>query len=348
MGKPVALLCNDLHIAGDVIEDFILNWDEMLDLCRQNDVSHCIIGGDLFTDRSSQPLDVLMAVKSCIEKAERLDIDLIIAIGNHDVTDKNASYGYPTLYEAYPNVTVVNDKTCLFTLSKNLSLAIMRYWMEDDVFEEKLEEFCKSMKDIKVNLKDIILYVHEGISGGLGIEAKHEVPKELFGRFHSVLSGHYHNRMRIKGTNIQYIGSSRQANFGEDEDKGYTLLYDDGKTEFIQNQANMRYVTLEVGFDDLSNRFLDKVRSYRDDGYYVRIKLSCTEAQRKSVDKEALIDAGMTKIEYDTEEAVSANITDEDLSKKYDSNEIKTEYTAYCTEKDISSELGITYLNKAL
>lgn len=80
--------------------------------------------------------------------------------------------------------------------------------------------------------------------------------KELMGHLHNLLTRsfqpNYLNRStrfwwgitttepKIKGTVIEYIGSSRQHNFGEDEDKGYTLLYSDGSYEFIKNHVNIR------------------------------------------------------------------------------------------------------------
>ena len=145
MKKAVALLVNDMHITKNTINDFILNWDEMLEQAKANNVSTVIIGGDVFTDRSSQPLEVLITVKKCIEKAEYRGIQLVIALGNHDVVDKMAPFGYPTLFEAYPHVTVVNDAPYQFKLDGDLSLIVMRYWPED-VFPNKLED-VKKMAD---------------------------------------------------------------------------------------------------------------------------------------------------------------------------------------------------------
>ena len=126
MKKAVALLVNDMHITKNTINDFILNWDEMLEQAKANNVFTVIIGGDVFTDRSSQPLEVLITVKKCIEKAEYRGIQLVIALGNHDVVDKMAPFGYPTLFEAYPHVTVVNDAPYQFKLDGDLSLLVPR------------------------------------------------------------------------------------------------------------------------------------------------------------------------------------------------------------------------------
>jgi len=79
MKRAVLLLANDLHIDKENIEDFVLNWDEMLEQATVNNVDRIVIGGDLFTNRSSQTLDVLMTVKTCIEKAGDHGMKLFIA-----------------------------------------------------------------------------------------------------------------------------------------------------------------------------------------------------------------------------------------------------------------------------
>ena len=343
MKKAVALLVNDMHITKNTINDFILNWDEMLEQAKANNVSTVIIGGDVFTDRSSQPLEVLITVKKCIEKAEYRGIQLVIALGNHDVVDKMAPFGYPTLFEAYPHVTVVNDAPYQFKLDGDLSLVVMRYWPED-VFPDKLED-VKKMADPSCTM----LYLHEGIAGGLGdFVADDDIPNEIFKGFKAVLVGHYHNRKKIKNTNIEYIGSSKQKDFGEDDKKGYTLLFADGSYSFIQNQENMRFVTLEKDFGELDDKLEETIKDYFDDGYYVKLRVECTEAQKKTVDKEHWYGLGVTKFEFNTEEAKVSKATDEDLSKKYDSQGIKSEYPSYCDEKNCDSALGMKYLNKVL
>ena len=61
---PCALLINDIHASKDNIAEFRKNWDEALELCKQNKVQYLIVGGDMWLSRSAQTLDVLMAVES--------------------------------------------------------------------------------------------------------------------------------------------------------------------------------------------------------------------------------------------------------------------------------------------
>ena len=88
------------------------------------------------------------------------------------------------------------------------------------------------------------------------------------------------------------------------------------------------------------------ISEWRDDDYKIRLKINCTDAQSKLIDKQALFAAGVTKIEAETEETKVEKVTDEDLSKKFDKKGIQTEYETYCNGKNISSELGMKYLNQ--
>ena len=75
---PCALLINDIHVSKDNIPEFHKNWDEALKIATELDISDIIIGGDLWQSRSGQTLDVLLAVRSAIKKAQQADIFLTI------------------------------------------------------------------------------------------------------------------------------------------------------------------------------------------------------------------------------------------------------------------------------
>lgn len=346
--QAVYLLSNDWHVEPGNIKDFNLNWDEMLEQCEANDVKTAVIGGDMFTSRSSQTLDVLMAVKYALLRAASFGIDVYIALGNHDLLDQEATYGYPSLYDAMDNVVIINDKPAIMPIDSHgeLNLVVMRYWKEADTFLDKLDDLDYMLEKKGIRRENCILYVHEGIAGGLGdFVASGEIEPKVFKGFRNVLAAHYHFVKKIKGTNVEYIGSSRQKSHGEEGPQGYTLLFSDGSYSFIENDVNTRYITFEFSYDDLNDDWLDKIRDYHDDDYKVRVKLKCTESQVKTIDKDALFDAGVTKLEVETEETVKEKVTDEDLGKKFDARGIRDEYESYCDEKNVSSTLGMKYLN---
>ena len=343
MGKAIALLINDLHISKDTIHDFNLNWDEALGVCNEYGIPEIYVGGDMFTSRASQTLDVLLAVKNAIQRSSAKHIHVTIAEGNHDKVDQESVFGYNHIFEKKNDLFVID--TGLIADYDEIKLAVMSYFPEKGSFRQKLEGV---KKQVAYCIEDTILYIHEGIHGALGdFEIPDELPQDIFSDFYKVLVGHYHNRTKIDGTNIEYIGSSRQNNFGEDEEKGYTILYDNGDTKFVKNNVNVRYATITVDAEDINDSFLLKLvnQSRKGPGYKIRVKVKCTDAQAKTFDKKALLENGASKVELITDKLQKIETQSTAISEKFDKNGIKKEYQSFCNGHGIDSKTGMKYLN---
>ena len=340
---PCALLINDIHVSKDNIPEFQKNWGEALDICKERKIPEIIIGGDLWQSRSSQTLDTLLAVRQAVIKATHQGIELTIAEGNHDLVDQEALLGYSHIFSEYPHVNVIDDYTAI-DYSDNLVLYVMSYFPENGSFMERLMDLINNDFDKD---KYNVLYIHEGINGALSVPSNDELPTKLFKDFDAVLVGHYHNRCRIKNTNIEYIGSSRQHNFGEDEEKGYTILFDDGSYEFVKNQVNIRYKVIDLSISDINKDFIEKLNDINADGRYkIKTRVNCSSTDVKNVDKQKLLEAGAAKVEIITEQVDVKAVKGQSFDKKFDKSEIKTEYESFCSEKLINSKMGLEYLDK--
>lgn len=342
MKEAIALFINDIHVNKDNIAEFNQNWKEMLSVCKRENIADIVIGGDLFTSRASQTLATLLAVKAALTEAVRQGIYITIGEGNHDKTDQEAIEGYNHLWVGLKGIDVVDTHKALYWEGCDFCLLLMSYFPENGSFLEKLDiavvDTLGQYPQFKKN--DIILYIHEGVHGALGdFEIDGELPQEPLLGFKAVVCGHYHNRVKIKKTNIEYIGSSRQANFGEDEEKGYTILYADGSYGFVKNEVNMRYQTIEL---DAKN--VDKYTLDIDDRYRYKVKVRCNERQVKLFDKQKLMDLGFHKVEVVAETDLPKESAAADIQEKYDKQGIKKEYQNYCNENSIDSKLGMKYL----
>lgn len=345
MKKAVALLINDIHVSKDNIAEFHKNWDEALNICQSNGIEYLIVGGDMWMSRSSQTLNTLLAVREAILKAtKQYNLYVIIANGNHDLVDQEALLGYNHIFSDYESVEVIGEYTEI-DLSDEFSLYIMSYFPENGSFIERLSSLQQnySIDDKEKN----VLYIHEGIRGGLATSSDDELPANIFKGFDSVLVGHYHNRKQIPGTQIEYIGSSRQHNFGEDEEKGYTILYSDGSTKFIKNEVNQRYKVIEVDVADMDDDFMNMLAEIKTDSRYkVKVRVKCDSAQSSAINKQKLAEAGANKIELVTEQTEVMHTDHQSITQKFDKSGIKEEYTNFCTQKSIDNQLGLHYLEK--
>ena len=339
--KPYALLINDIHVSNDNITEFCANWNEAIEVAERNAIDMIIIGGDLWMSRSSQTLSTIMAAKEAMIKATSHGISVIMAEGNHDKVDQESLLGYCHMFSEYPDIEVIDDYA-IYDMGES-DLFVMSYFPENGSFIERYKEMVKEL----IPGKKSILYIHQGIRGGLSTASDDELPASLFKDFDSVLVAHYHNRKKIPGTAIEYIGSSRQHNFGEDEEKGYTIVYSDGSYEFVKNEANTRYKVIEIDFKNLDNEFLQHIEALKKDPRYkIKVKINCKSKQASSIDKNKLVECGATKIELVTEQTQVLLSEGQDLSQKFNKSGIKQEYIKFCSEKSIDNKLGLQYLDK--
>ena len=343
---PCLLLLNDIHISKDNIPAFIANWQEAIDICRKMDVKEIAIGGDLFFSRAAQTLDVLLAVHDALLTAAEHGIHVTITEGNHDKVSQENERGYCHVFDQHPNVLVCDEYVSLpIGDDCRFVLHMMGYFPEDGSFCTRLDRLKEEALDPK---RLNFLYIHEGINGALAQPNDKELPAKIFEEFDKVFVGHYHNRTIIDKTRIEYIGSSRQHNFGEDEDKGYTVIYTDGTHEFIKNKANTRYRVIDVTAERVGLRLMDELREIDADGRYkVKVRVHAPQAAMKSVDKTALLDAGATKVELIADDEEFSAASSSSLFEKFDSHRIKEIYEEFCREKQIDDvAIGLEYLSK--
>lgn len=343
---PCLLLLNDIHISKDNIPAFKANWQEAIDICRKMDVKEIAIGGDLFFSRAAQTLDVLLAVHDALLTAAEHGIHVTIAEGNHDKVNQENERGYCHVFDQHSNVLVCDEYVSLpLGDDCRFVLHMMGYFPEDGSFCTRLDRLKEEALDPK---RLNFLYIHEGINGALAQPNDKELPAKIFEDFDKVFVGHYHNRTIIDKTRIEYIGSSRQHNFGEDEEKGYTVIYTDGSHEFIKNQANTRYRVIDVAAERAGLHLMDELREIDADGRYkVKVRVHAPQAAMKSVDKAALLDAGATKVELVADDEELLEVAASSLFEKFDSHRIRETYEEFCREKQIDDvAIGLEYLSK--
>ena len=343
---PCLLLLNDIHISKDNIPTFKANWQEAIDICRKMDLKEIAIGGDLFFSRAAQTLDVLLAVHDALLTAAEHGIHVTIAEGNHDKVNLENERGYCHVFDQHSNVLVCDEYVSLpLGDDCRFVLHMMGYFPEDGSFCTRLDRLKEEALDPK---RLNFLYIHEGINGALAQPNDKELPAKIFEEFDKVFVGHYHNRTIIDKTRIEYIGSSRQHNFGEDEEKGYTVIYTDGSHEFIKNKVNTRYRVIDVSAERAGLHLMDELREIDADGRYkVKVRVHAPQAAMKSVDKAALLDAGATKVELIADDEEMLEVAASSLFEKFDSHRIRETYEEFCREKQIDDvAIGLEYLSK--
>lgn len=334
------LLANDLHANRDNLTEFEKNWNEMLDVCAEQHIDEIHIGGDLFDSPTVQYLPVMQMVLKCMDKAKQNGITLYISPGNHDLSDRKLTDSWIDCFKE--SCHVVKQPT-LFELDNGLCMAQFPYYLEDSIMPDVLKRFEEKLDNVDVHKSNVFLYLHAGVHGALGdFDVPNELPQKLLKDYRAVLCAHYHNRVHIKGTSIYYIGASRAHNFGEDENKGYTIIdSEESSFTFVKNEVNTRYVTERLDVSDVKNW-----KNTYDDRYKIRLIIHCQSDKVDTVDKQALFDKGVNKIEFDTEKIQAIRAEQSGIEEKFDSKDLQQEYKSFCKEKEFDNKMGLKYLNE--
>ena len=250
---------------------------QCLDYCEEigcKTVIHC---GDVFTERVGQGLNVLTAFLNVLDEFQNRGIKMIAISGNHDKTDLDGVESYLDVFAHHPSLQLVREYDS-FKIN-GLNCHFLPYFKENGSYPERLKKVAENAKD-GVNL----LFTHiavNGVSNNDVVGVTDGVKLNLFNKFDGVFVGHYHNRSKV-GRKIFYIGSPRPKDFGENDEKGFTILKAKA-SGFEQEFKRAIFKPFVNHYFELKNYTItsieDKVRSLakRLDKEHIKLKFQGTE-----------------------------------------------------------------------
>lgn len=323
--EPVSLIISDPHLKESNIDLVKSIFGNAVDLCKKLKIHTILLLGDLFDSRKGQPLNVLKSAKSILRLCENNGIKIYTIPGNHD---KQNYESYDSFLDIFQSENfIVFDRFTAISL-KNLEIAFIPFFKEDS---QILYDQFEKMKDwsIGTNTKKFVLCTHIGINGSITNENEHIqncVPSSQFTGVHKVFVGHFHNRQEFE--NIVYVGSTHQSNFGEDEKKGFTILYEDGSYEFIQSNFP-KFIKKQVSIENLTDFMLHTDFLHEAEGNNSRIELIGSSEQLKSFDKSILTDLGIEVVLKVSESILNIELTE---TITHDKNSLKDAYIEFNKE----------------
>lgn len=356
MKKKIGLLLTDIHLSKSnilVVKEVFSTADE---LCVREGIPYIMLLGDLFESRKSQPQEVLNVFGDILKS---LQTPVVMIPGNHDKVDYTSERSYLDEFEFHPGVTLFSNYMykVFEDVETPLYLHFIPFFNEETTYSLYLNQCLEVVNDFKEEYPGSIhiLLTHVGVDGVVNNDGE-MVHNGLTGKtlaiFDQVLIGHYHNRSEV-GQNVLYIGSTHQKNFGEDEYKGFTILYKDGSNEFIK-QDFTSYKTFKVDFFLMDSKFVHQLtqeavqfKALRETNF-VRFEFVGSEEALASLDKGSFRSLG-----FDIK-VVSPEITKtvEQLKTidpiKFTKASLRTEFEEFCEEKGLDFEFGKKYLEKHL
>jgi len=337
--KKIAILISDIHLTK-------LNSDSILSLIKQikvyakeNQINNIIIAGDIFQSRVGQPLPTLLGFQKILYCLK--DFQIFAVPGNHDKQDADSEQSYLDVYNEFSNFFLANKQVVVEI--ENLSVCFLPY------FKTQMTERLKSLIDSVEGDKILISHFSaNGAKNNDGSVVEDGVSPSLLKPFKNVFLGHYHNRQQI-GNNIHYIGGLCPQNYGEDNKKGFIVLYDDGSFEYqslnFKKYIKKVFVLGEVGLEEIQ----EAKEKYANSENFVRFVFKGSDDQLVQIDKKQFEKVGIDVKKEDIKITKSIEVVQEIVFEGFNKSSIIESFHQFCEDNKIKKNkmsTGLCYLKK--
>lgn len=264
--------------------------EQEIQLAQECGVETIIWLGDIFDSRTSQSQELLTLMDSILNMYYLAGLTVHCISGNHDKTDYGDDKSFLTVFKYHPN----------FHLHEELEMSVFgryQFWFmpfyRQDVYLEKFQT-CKPVGQC-------VLFSHTAIQGSInndGSKVESSIKASLFKGFEKVFLGHYHNRQQ-PAKNIFHLPSVQQNSFGEDEDKGFTVLYDDLSFDFVKSVFKP-YKEIVVDARTVTPEELAELSKSSVDGVNLRLTFTGDKQAVKKIDRKKFTAVGISvQVKYD-------------------------------------------------
>lgn len=334
------LLLMDIHIKDNNV-DLVNNiFDQIIDICLEQNIQFIFQGGDIFNSRASQSLNVLMCFVDFVNKLRDLGIGFYCISGNHDKVDLESCKGYPDIIQDTLKYACFSKETSITFLSSIYDFHFLPYFKENGSYKERLQNIVNELNKDKKN----ILITHIAISGvknNDGGLVENNLTSDLFDAFDNVLVAHYHNESKIN-EKIHYIGSVFPQNFGEDNNKGAWIISKKG-----YNRVNLnfpKYFTYRFDCKDII-QITDQLKQVNHQYDKIRFVITGNETEIENFNR-SIFDNYNVDVKF--EKIYSQKIVE---LKKYKEDDIMLSFKQFCLDKQVQDNIrvkSINYLEKVL
>lgn len=337
MKKPIAIIFNDAHLKTGNEQDIIESVKHLLSYAKSNNINTIIFAGDLFDSRSFQRQSVLEAFDKILCMIDDAGCTLHLFPGNHDKTVYSSFYSFLDIYRYHPCVEFT--RTVKNIEISGVSITLLPFF-SDEMLIPMIEEHEGA--DVLISHFEMEGSVHLG-----RVSEKTTINKKLLSKWKKVYLGHYHNHVEIT-KDITHLPSLRQSNFGEDSNKGFSVLYEDLSYEIIKG-CFREYKKITIDLDSTSQTDIKTlIKTHENSDNSIRFEFIGEESKLKALDKSQFKGTDIDiKIKYEKK----YDYDDKDLElptvvERYGREQIVTTFEQFCEDKGYDHKNGLALLDE--
>jgi len=339
MRKPIAIIFNDAHLKTGNEDDVIKSIKHLLKYANSEGIENLIFAGDLFDSRAFQRQSVLQAFDDILIMIQKAGCTLYIFPGNHDKTIYSSYDSFLDVYRHYPNV-VFNRELSVIDIS-GVNITLLPFFSDD-----MLIPMLKDAKggDVLISHFEMAGSTHLG-----SVSDKSSINSKLLSKWNKTYLGHYHNWHEIT-KDIVHLPSLRQSNFGEDDNKGFSVLYDDLSYKIIKGDFK-RFNKVLIDIDKTNQSKIDElIETYKNSLDVIRFEFVGSESKLKALDKKQFNNLGIDikikyKANYDFE---SDSLVLPTVVEHYGEDQVREAFKDFCQDKGYDHGEGLELLNNFL
>jgi len=329
---PLVVISSDWHIKPDNTEQIIYLINQKIELAKSLELDYLICLGDVFQSRQAQPLIVFKCFEKILDLIGSSDMILYCISGNHEKTNYLSSHSFLDQFIWHPTLKLIKTYEDI-DLFEGIRFHFISFFKEE-LWIEKFKEVS-----ILKNGKNI-LFSHQALSGSVnndGSKQENSIKVSDFEIFDKVFLGHFHNTQQIS-ENIFHLPSIQANNYGEDNNKGFTVLYDDLSHEII-NSKFPEYHTININLDKLSKQELNDLKKegselIKTSGANIRFKVSGSEDKVQALKKEDFESVGIDIQKEHKSITKSIKIAETGEIMVYTDEIIKNKFNDFCKEEN--------------
>lgn len=339
MNNPIYPLITDTHMKNDNIPLVVDIFKQFIDLIKSLGLKKCFHMGDFFTSRSSQSLSCLLAANDIFDMFEREKITLYMISGNHDKVSLIEEKSYLSVVcNNRKYIKLIESETMILDVENKLKIYLLPYFKEGVEYLGRLNNLMSTFDDNEIGFRKVLL-THTSVNGvrnNDGSVVDGDIEQDFLSDFDLVLSGHYHNRSKVT-KKIIYIGSAYQANYGEDEKKGFALLNSDLTLEFVQSKFPLyKKIILDIADEDKAKKMLEQ---HANNGDNIRFVFKGDQEQIDKFDANKYMQNGVSvKFENVVDRGVLFDEVEDASIMTFDKKTVLRHYIMYSRQQQFTSE----------